>query len=61
MKVLIIGNEGTPYSNGAFQFDVFFHNQYPNSPPKVTLMTKGWDPPGSTPIYMLMEKPVLDC
>ena len=41
MKVLIIGSEGTPYSNGAFQFDVFFDNQYPNSPPKVTLMTTG--------------------
>ena len=41
MKVLIIGSEGTPYSNGAFLFDVFFDNQYPNSPPKVTLMTTG--------------------
>ena len=41
MKVLIIGSEGTPYSNGAFLFDVFFDNQYPNAPPKVTLMTTG--------------------
>ena len=41
MKVLIIGSEGTPYSNGAFQFDVFFDSQYPNAPPKVTLMTTG--------------------
>ena len=41
MKVLIIGSEGTPYSNGAFQFDVFFDNLYPNGPPKVTLMTTG--------------------
>ena len=41
MKVLIMGSEGTPYSNGAFLFDVFFDNQYPNSPPKVTLMTTG--------------------
>ena len=41
MKVLIIGSEGTPYSNGAFLFDVFFDNQYPNTPPKVTLMTTG--------------------
>ena len=41
MKVLIIGSEGTPYSNGAFLFDVFFDNQYPNLPPKVTLMTTG--------------------
>ena len=41
MKVLIMGSEGTPYSNGAFQFDVFFDSQYPNAPPKVNLMTTG--------------------
>ena len=41
MKVLIMGSEGTPYSNGAFQFDVFFDSQYPSSPPKVNLMTTG--------------------
>jgi len=41
MKVLIIGSEGTPYSNGAFLFDLFFDNQYPNLPPKVNLMTTG--------------------
>ena len=41
MKVLIMGSEGTPYSNGAFQFDVFFDGQYPNAPPKVTIMTTG--------------------
>jgi len=41
MKVLIMGSEGTPYSNGAFLFDVFFDSQYPNLPPKVTLMTTG--------------------
>jgi ubiquitin-activating enzyme E1 len=41
MKVLIMGSEGTPYSNGAFQFDVFFDSQYPNLPPKVTIMTTG--------------------
>ena len=41
MKVLIMGSEGTPYSNGAFQFDVLFDTQYPDTPPKVTLMTTG--------------------
>ena len=41
MKVLIIGSEGTPYSNGAFEFDVFFDSQYPKGPPKVTLITTG--------------------
>lgn len=39
--MLIIGSEGTPYSNGAFLLDVFFDSQYANSPPKVTLMTTG--------------------
>ena len=41
MKVLIMGSEGTPYSNGAFEFDVFFDSQYPKGPPKVTLRTTG--------------------
>ena len=41
MKVLIMGSEGTPYSNGAFQFDVFFDSNYPNGPPKVNIMTTG--------------------
>lgn len=41
MKVLIMGSEGTPYSNGAFEYDVYFDSQYPNGPPKVNLMTTG--------------------
>ena len=41
MKVIIMGSEGTPYSNGAFQFDVFFDSKYPNAPPKVNIMTTG--------------------
>ncbi|MGL4947763.1 MAG: ThiF family adenylyltransferase, partial [Mycoplasma sp.] len=41
MKVLILGSEGTPYSNGAFEFDVFFDSQYPTTPPKVNLITTG--------------------
>ena len=41
MQVLIMGSEGTPYSNGAFLFDVFFDSNYPNGPPKVNLMTTG--------------------
>ena len=41
MKVLIFGSEGTPYSNGAFIFDVFFDNNYPNLPPKVLIVTTG--------------------
>ncbi len=41
MRVLIFGSEGTPYSNGAFIFDVFFDNNYPNLPPKVLIVTTG--------------------
>ena len=41
MKALIMGSENTPYSNGAFEFDIYFDENYPNSPPKVNLTTTG--------------------
>jgi len=41
MKVIIMGASGTPYAHGAFVYDLFFDNQYPNSPPKCTLITTG--------------------
>ena len=41
MKALIMGAEGTPYANGAFLFDIYFDENYPQCPPKVTLMTTG--------------------
>ena len=41
MKVLIIGSEGTPYSNGAFAFDVAFDSDYPNKPPHCAIRTTG--------------------
>jgi len=41
MKVLIMGSAGTPYGHGAFEFDVYFDDTYPNAPPKVNLMTTG--------------------
>ncbi|CAG0888382.1 unnamed protein product [Cyprideis torosa] len=41
MKVLITGPEGTPYSNGCFEFDVYFPSDYPKSPMKVNLETTG--------------------
>ena len=40
-KILIMAPVGTPYSRGCFLFDVFFPSNYPNSPPKVNLMTTG--------------------
>ncbi|CAG7720785.1 unnamed protein product [Allacma fusca] len=41
MKVLITGPSGTPYSNGCFEFDVFFPNDYPSSPMMINLETTG--------------------
>ncbi|XP_060609978.2 baculoviral IAP repeat-containing protein 6 isoform X2 [Anolis sagrei] len=41
MKVLITGPADTPYANGCFEFDVYFPQDYPNSPPLVNLETTG--------------------
>ncbi|VDK73717.1 unnamed protein product [Litomosoides sigmodontis] len=41
MKVLITGPADTPYMNGCFEFDVWFPNDYPNSPMHVNLETTG--------------------
>lgn len=41
MKTILTGVDDTPYANGVFLFDVFFDENYPNYPPKVTLMTTG--------------------
>jgi baculoviral IAP repeat-containing protein 6 len=41
MKVLITGPSETPYSNGCFEFDIFFPSDYPNSPMLVNLETTG--------------------
>jgi len=41
MKVLITGPADTPYSNGCFEFDVYFPANYPESPMKVNLATTG--------------------
>ncbi|SPQ95236.1 UBC core domain-containing protein [Plasmodiophora brassicae] len=40
-RVLIFPASGTPYSNGAFVFDVFFPNAYPMKPPRMLLRTTG--------------------
>mmetsp|Transcript_19935 Transcript_19935/g.59612 ORF Transcript_19935/g.59612 Transcript_19935/m.59612 type:complete len:636 (-) Transcript_19935:63-1970(-) len=39
LKALIIGPEGTPYANGCFAFDIFLPPEYPELPPRVTLLT----------------------
>uniref|UniRef100_A0A4X1TBG9 Dual E2 ubiquitin-conjugating enzyme/E3 ubiquitin-protein ligase BIRC6 n=1 Tax=Sus scrofa TaxID=9823 RepID=A0A4X1TBG9_PIG len=41
MKVLITGPADTPYANGCFEFDVYFPQDYPSSPPLVNLETTG--------------------
>ena len=40
-KVLITGPSDTPYGNGCFEFDVYFPQDYPNSPPLINLETTG--------------------
>ena len=41
MKCIIMGSAGTPYAHGAFVYDIFFDERYPNSPPKINLSTTG--------------------
>lgn len=41
MRALIIGSDDTPYANGAFIYDIFLDDNYPNSPPKMNLVTTG--------------------
>jgi baculoviral IAP repeat-containing protein 6 len=42
MKALIFGSEGTPYAHGAFIFDIYIPEEYPNKPPTVSIVsTKG--------------------
>jgi ubiquitin-protein ligase len=41
MKAMVMGAKGTPYAHGAFVFDIFFEDNYPNGPPKCNLETTG--------------------
>ncbi|XP_015750593.1 PREDICTED: baculoviral IAP repeat-containing protein 6-like, partial [Acropora digitifera] len=41
MKVLITGPSDTPYANGCFEFDVYFPQNYPESPMFVNFETTG--------------------
>lgn len=41
MKAIIMGAAYTPYGHGAFEFDLFFDESYPNNPPKCQLVTTG--------------------
>ena len=40
-QVLITGPSDTPYSNGCFEFDIYFPPDYPKSPMLVNLITTG--------------------
>lgn len=42
-KICIMGSEGTPYAHGAFVYDCYFDDNYPNRPPKFTIKTTGGD------------------
>ena len=41
MVAIIFGSEGTPYSSGAFTFDVSFGKDYPKNPPHVEITSTG--------------------
>jgi len=41
MKVIITGPSDTPYESGAFQFDIYFPQEYPGCPPNLNLHTTG--------------------
>ncbi|KAK9799371.1 hypothetical protein WJX73_005027 [Symbiochloris irregularis] len=41
LRALIIGPVDTPYANGCFIFDIFLPPDFPNTPPKVQLLTTG--------------------
>lgn len=41
MKCMVMGAKDTPYAHGAFIFDVYFGDDYPNGPPKCNLETTG--------------------
>ena len=41
MKALVMGAKGTPYAHGAYLFDIFFDENYPQGPPKMNLTTTG--------------------
>lgn len=40
-QVLITGPASTPYSNGCFEFDVYFPKNYPECPMHVNMITTG--------------------
>jgi len=41
MRIMIFGSADTPYAYGGFLFDLQFHDNYPNAPPEMKLLTTG--------------------
>lgn len=41
MKALVMGASNTPYADGAFEYDIYCHSNYPNEHPKMNLSTTG--------------------
>merc|ERR1712146_429487 len=41
LRCMIIGADGTPYSNGCFLFDMYIPPSYPQVPPKCKIITTG--------------------
>jgi len=41
MKIMIMGATGTAYAHGAFVYDLYFGDSYPNKAPSCLLATTG--------------------
>ena len=41
LQALIVPHRDTPYANGVFVFDILLPADYPNSPPRVVILTTG--------------------
>lgn len=41
MRACIFGSSGTPYGHGAFMYDVFLGDTYPQDPPQCKISTTG--------------------
>ena len=56
IKAIIFGIEGTSYSNGAFLFDINLDEEFPKTPPNISIISTGNDSIIFNPIFNLNGK-----